>query len=161
MSQSNLPFMTYVGGHVLVHQWKTGDVLPDGWTGLCVDGFNAEKHWYIGREGSERSFTALQAKDQQSAEAEVIGLGLVPPSTQKERDALELYSSTILASVDMVCTVLEAVRTDLLRANGESIQGYLVRALRRDFASGADGCLFPELFLEAAERAPARLRERG
>lgn len=155
--------MTYVGGQVLIHHWQTGDVFPDEWIGLCVDGFNAEKHWYIGREGSERSYTVLQAKDQQSAEAEVLARGLVQPQSQEDRDAVAVYVSTALDSVDMVCAVLDAVREDLPRASGEPIQDYLERALRRDFAGGAEGCLFPELFREIAEKASARapMRERG
>jgi hypothetical protein len=39
---------------------------------LCVDGRDVTKHWYIGQEGGERSYNALQAQDPETAQAEVM-----------------------------------------------------------------------------------------
>jgi hypothetical protein len=61
------PFMTAVAGHVIIHDGSTGHPLPDDWTGICVAGSDVKKHWYIGRSGGERSYSALQAKDMGSA----------------------------------------------------------------------------------------------
>lgn len=56
----NLPFMTAVAGHVLVHDGCTGQMLPDSWTGLCTGTEGQTRFWYIGRSRGERSYSALQ-----------------------------------------------------------------------------------------------------
>lgn len=58
----NLPFMTAVAGHVLIHDGITGMVLPDTWTGMCTGTEGKARFWYIGRSHGERSFSALQDK---------------------------------------------------------------------------------------------------
>lgn len=71
-----LPFMTAVGGHVLIHDGDTGQVLQPGWTGLCTDGSDAKKHWYIGSDAGEMSFTKLNATDAGQARDEIAFRGL-------------------------------------------------------------------------------------
>lgn len=145
MSQQPLPFMTYVGGHVLIHSAGGEGVLPSHWTGICVDGFDRNKHWYIGLEGAERSYTVLQARDLAAAEAEMVAKGL-GVGTEQARN----YINEVLESVDMVLTVLEEVRLTLPRARGETLQDYVERALRIDFSRGPSSCLFPAVYRRAA-----------
>lgn len=140
MSQQSLPFMTYVAGHVQIHSADGAEVMPRHWTGLCVDGLVPESHWYIGFEGSERSYTALQARDRASADAEVVARGLGVMSEQARA-----YIAEALDSVDMVLSVLEDARTNLPRAQDETLQNYVERALCKDFYRG-DDCLFPVLY---------------
>lgn len=59
--------MTSMAGHVLIHDGVTADTLPEEWTGICVDGGDSTKHWYIGRSGGERSFSVLAAKTMRAA----------------------------------------------------------------------------------------------
>ncbi len=61
------PFMTTVAGHVLIHDGVKANPLPEEWTGICVDGGDSTKHWYIGRSGGERSFSVLAAKTMRAA----------------------------------------------------------------------------------------------
>ncbi len=75
-TSETLPFMTAVGGHVLIHDGDTGAVLQPGWTGLCVDGRDTKKHWYIGRDAGEMSFTKLSATDAARARDEIAFRGL-------------------------------------------------------------------------------------
>lgn len=131
--------MTAVGGHVLIHDGHSGQVLRDGWVGMCVDASDANKFWWIGRDGAERSFTPLQAKDRPAAEAEIIHLA-----------ARERYVAAAMASLDMACSVIESSRHDLALRSGQSIDDYVAQALRRDFDSGRFGCLFPALHEEVA-----------
>jgi len=70
------PFMTSVGGHVLIHNGETGAPLADHWTGICVDGSDTKKFWLIGRDGHERSFVSLRAIDLDGAKTEAAGLQL-------------------------------------------------------------------------------------
>lgn len=65
-----LPFMTAVGGHVLIHVANSGALLPDAWTGLCVEARDENTFWYIGQEDGERSFTRLKAKTVEAAKVE-------------------------------------------------------------------------------------------
>jgi hypothetical protein len=63
-AQSNLtetPFMTTVGGHVLIHDGVTAAPLAETWTGVCCDS-SVKSFWYIGREQNERSFNKLKAR---------------------------------------------------------------------------------------------------
>lgn len=66
----DLPFMTVVAGHVLIHEPDNGTPLPDDWTGLCVDGNDVHGFWYIGRDNGERSFSKLAAREHAEAEIE-------------------------------------------------------------------------------------------
>ena len=56
----DLPFMTAVAGHVLVHDGSTGQRLTDNWTGLCTGTEGKTRFWYIGHSQGERSFSALR-----------------------------------------------------------------------------------------------------
>lgn len=69
-----LPFMTAVAGHVLIHEPVNGTPLPDDWTGLCVDANDVHSFWYIGCDGGERSFTKLKAREFAEAEIEAAEL---------------------------------------------------------------------------------------
>jgi len=55
-----LPFMTTVAGHVLIHEPESGAPLADGWTGICEDGSDTNKHWYVGQDFSGRSFRQMK-----------------------------------------------------------------------------------------------------
>lgn len=70
LSSKAMPFMTAVGGHVLIHDGCSGNPLADDWQGVCVDGFDNNSYWYIGRSGGERSYTKLSATEVQAAERE-------------------------------------------------------------------------------------------
>jgi hypothetical protein len=65
-----MPFMTAVGGHVIIHDGLSGNPLQADWQGVCVDGFDNSSYWYIGRSGNERTFTKLAARDADAAENE-------------------------------------------------------------------------------------------
>ena len=67
----DLPFMTAVAGHILIHAADGCSVLPGDWIGICVDARDVSRHWHIGQDGGERSYTALQAKDFKAAVIEV------------------------------------------------------------------------------------------
>lgn len=71
-----IPFMTAVGGHVLIHHGQSGAPLADDWTGVCVDGDDTTKFWFIGSEDGERSYSRLQAKSLAEACSEVESRGL-------------------------------------------------------------------------------------
>lgn len=70
LSSQPMPFMTAVGNHVLIHDGYSGNPLADDWQGVCVDGFDNNSYWYIGRSGGERSYTKLRATEAQAAERE-------------------------------------------------------------------------------------------
>lgn len=71
---STLPFMTSVGGQLLIRDGSTGVVLANNkdWTGLCVD--NDQQIWLLGSESGERTFKLLQAKTLDAAYREVDSL---------------------------------------------------------------------------------------
>lgn len=62
LSGARTPFMTHVAGHVLIHEHDTGKPLLPNWTGICVDGGDSTKYWYIGQCEGERSFSALSSR---------------------------------------------------------------------------------------------------
>jgi hypothetical protein len=70
LSSQPMPFMTAVGSHVLIHDGYSGNPLADDWQGVCVDGFDNNSYWYIGRSGGERSFTKLRATEAEAAKRE-------------------------------------------------------------------------------------------
>jgi hypothetical protein len=70
ISHVGLPFMTFVAGHVIIHDDTSGNPLPEDWSGICVDGSNTKKFWYIGRSKGERSFSALRARSPAAAKEE-------------------------------------------------------------------------------------------
>lgn len=70
-SPHTLPFMTAVGGHVLIHAADTGAIMPGEWTGLCVDARDVSLFWYIGNDSGERSFTRLQANTVEAVTNEI------------------------------------------------------------------------------------------
>lgn len=70
-ASKTLPFMTAVGGHVLIHVANSGAVLPDAWTGLCVEASDENAFWYVGHEDGERSFTRLKARTVEAARVEL------------------------------------------------------------------------------------------
>lgn len=57
----DLPFMTTVGGYVVIYSGDGRSTLDAKWTGICVDGSDVHKYWLIGQELGERSFTVLKA----------------------------------------------------------------------------------------------------
>lgn len=72
---SALPFMTSVGGQLLIRDGNTGVVLANNkdWTGLCVD--NDQQIWLLGSESGERTFKLLQAKTLEAAWGEIAAPG--------------------------------------------------------------------------------------
>jgi len=70
--QRDVPFMTCVGDHVLIHDGETGTPLDATWTGVCCDARSASTFWYIGRNNGERSFSRLKASDLEAATAEAV-----------------------------------------------------------------------------------------
>lgn len=71
VSANDLPFMTVVGGHVLIHEGVSGAALPNEWTGICCDAHDVHSLWFIGHEMTERTFDKLQARTVPDALIEV------------------------------------------------------------------------------------------
>ncbi|MEX3555070.1 MAG: hypothetical protein VB131_00040 [Burkholderia gladioli] len=78
---NDLPFMTVVGGHVLIHDAHSGEPLNAGWTGICVDARDTKCYWYIGHDASERSFTKLVATSYETALLEAAERGVLANGT--------------------------------------------------------------------------------
>lgn len=62
LNGARTPYMTSAPGRVLIHEHDSGKPLQDNWTGICVDGGDSTKYWYIGQCEGERTFSALSSK---------------------------------------------------------------------------------------------------
>lgn len=119
-TEEHIPFMTSVGGHVLIHDGKTGNPLPDDWTGICEESRDTSALWLIGRSQGERSYRRLRATDIESARAEVeliesMRKTLIKPADQAEWEGrvCALAERELRMSTSDAQAYLEA-HTDLL-----------------------------------------------
>ncbi|MBR8043392.1 hypothetical protein KDW40_02275 [Burkholderia cenocepacia] len=69
---TDYPFMTIVGGHVLIHHGASGEPLPEDWVGICTDARDTTSFWYIGQAEGERSFAKLFARNYPNAAVEAV-----------------------------------------------------------------------------------------
>lgn len=91
------PFMTMVGGHVIIHDGTSGAPLADKWTGVCVDARNEAKFWLIGHHAGQRTFHLLQSKDLDAAQREAGLKGrayLQRSAAVVEQAPIELFHKT-------------------------------------------------------------------
>lgn len=61
------PFLSVKDGQSVISSNESGAVLKSNWIGVCCDGKDANKYWYIGSAFGERSYSALKARDYTSA----------------------------------------------------------------------------------------------
>ena len=74
-NSKNIPFMTCVAGHYMVHDLETGASFDDDdandipWIGICTDS-KFDVYWYIGRVNDVRTFNKLVSKNYSDASKE-------------------------------------------------------------------------------------------
>ncbi len=89
---AHTPFMHRIDGGVAVSDNESGSELSQRWTGVCCDGSDAKKYWYVGNSFEERSFHALKASDyiaacmeaEQFRNMELIEVGPLPSGWQPD-----------------------------------------------------------------------------
>jgi len=89
----------------MLRDWSTADALPQNWQGIAKRG---DTLFLIGREGDERTFTALQAKTMLEARQEVAAM---PPRQIEPVDALSEHNPHEQAA-KLARAIEEAVRRD-------------------------------------------------
>lgn len=70
----NIPLMTCVDGHYMVHDFETGASFDDDendirWIGICTDS-KFDVYWYIGQVNNVRTFHKLISKNYSDASIE-------------------------------------------------------------------------------------------